>query len=98
MSTSFFGLVSRLRETSPQVEKWKRLACLEGAERAYASTMVHYSKIKPLDIASGPLGGKNRTPEQFLAAVHEGAWVTEAQCSKAELRFYMALGMPRRNL
>lgn len=53
------------------------------AERVYASTLDHFPKIKLLDIASRPLAGKARTPEQFLAKVHEGAWVNEAQCKKA---------------
>ena len=87
MSRSFFGLVNRLRETSPQVEKWNRLACLEMAEQAYVSTMARYPKIKLLEIASGPPVGKYQTPEQFLAQVHERAWVAEVKCSKAELQY-----------
>jgi hypothetical protein len=49
--------------------------------------MAHFLKIKPLDIASGPPTGKDRAPKQFLAKMHEGARVTEAQRSKAELKF-----------
>lgn len=69
------------------MEKWKRPACLEGAEWAYASAMAHFPKIKPLDITSEPLARKDQTLEEFLAQVHEGARVTEAQCSKAALKF-----------
>ena len=87
LPTSFFGLVQRLQDASSQIQNWKCSTCLEGAERAYASVMAHYPKIKPLEIASGPPAGKNRAPEQFLAEVQEGARVTEAQCGKAELRF-----------
>ena len=66
MPPNFLGLVSRLREASPQVENWKWSTCLERAERTYASVMAHSPKIKHLDIASGPPVGKNQTLEQFL--------------------------------
>lgn len=53
----------------------------------YASTMVHFVKIKPLEIASGPRAGKDQTSEQFLAQVQEGARVTELKSRKVELKF-----------
>jgi hypothetical protein len=87
LPTSLFGLVQRLRGASPRVDSWKWSAGLEGAERAYASKMVHYPKIKLLAITSGPPEGKNRTPKIFISEVREGAQVTEAQCSKSKLRF-----------
>jgi hypothetical protein len=87
LPTSFFGLVARLREAGPQVTRWKRSTCLEGVQRAYACMKMHYPRLDASLVALGPPEGKDRTAEQFLARVLEGARITEAQCPKNTLYF-----------
>ena len=62
----------------------KRSACIEGARLAFAKTMVDCTKIKPMDMATGPppVGKEHRGPELYSAQVMDGARAIEGQCSK----------------
>ena len=81
---TYFGLVRKLQEALLQIDAVKRSACLEGARLAFAKTMVHWPKINPMDMATGPppKGKEHRRPEQYFAQVMNGAWAIEGQCSK----------------
>ena len=85
LPTSFFGLVACPQEAGPQVTCWKWSMCLEGVHRAYACMKTHYPRLDAMLVASGPPEGKDRTAEQFLAGVMEGARITEDQCPKDTL-------------
>jgi hypothetical protein len=41
LPTSFLGLLARLQEAVPQMARWKRSVCLEGAQQAYACVKTH---------------------------------------------------------
>ena len=66
---TYFGLVQKLGEAPLWIDAMKRLACLEGARLAFAKTMVHWPKINPMDMATGPppKGKEHRHPEQYFA-------------------------------
>jgi hypothetical protein len=87
LPASFFGLLVWLQEAVPQVNRWKRSACMEGARRAYACVKMHFRKVEAEVVAAGPSEGKARTAEQFFTDVEEGARLTEAMCPKANLYF-----------
>ena len=42
MPKSLFGLTARLQDAVPCVNRWRRLACFEGARRAYACVKTHF--------------------------------------------------------
>jgi hypothetical protein len=46
--------------------------------------MVHWPKINPMDMATGPPPKRkeHRRPEQYFAQVMNGARAIEGQCSK----------------
>ena len=81
---SYFGLVQRLREALSRIDTVKRSACLESARLSFVKTMVHWPRIKPLDMVVGPPpdGKEHRHPELYFAQVIEGARAIEGQCSK----------------
>ena len=87
LPASLFGLLVHLQEAVPQVTRWKRSACLEGARRAYACVKMHFWKVDVEVVAAVPPEGKARTAEQFFAEVEEGTRVTEALCPKDKLYF-----------
>ena len=62
----------------------KRSTCLEGVKLAFAKTMVHWPKINPMDMATGPppKGKEHRHPKQYFAQVMNVAWAIEGLCSK----------------
>ena len=66
---SYFGLVQRLRDASPRIDTVKWFACLEGARLSFAKTMVHWPKIKTMDMATGPppVGKEHHKPELYFA-------------------------------
>ena len=76
--------MQKLRDASPRIDIVKRFACLEGARLAFAKTMVHWPKIRTMNMATNPppVGKENRHPELYFAAVMDGARAIEAQCSK----------------
>jgi hypothetical protein len=84
LPSSYFGLVQRLYDATPRIDAWKRSACFEGARMAFGKTKVHWPKIKPVEMATGPPppGKEHRRPEQYFPIVMDGARVIEAQCSK----------------
>ena len=84
LPSSYFGLVQRLFGAPAQVDAWKRSTCIEGARMAFGKTMVHWPKLKPVEIATGPLppGKEHRHPEQYFPAVMDGARAVDAQCPK----------------
>jgi hypothetical protein len=87
LPTSFFGLLARRQEAVPQVDRWKRSACLEGDRRVHARVKAHFRHVEAEVVAVGPPEGKDRVPEQFFAEVEESAWITEAKCPKDTLDF-----------
>ena len=48
---------------------------------------MNYRLVETSVIATAPPDGKDRTVEQYLADVLEGAWITEAKCPKDTLYF-----------
>ena len=84
MPDTYFVLMQKLREAPLQIDVVKRRACLEGARLAFAKTMVHWPKINPMDMATGPppKGNEHRCPERYFAQVMNGTRVIEGQCSK----------------
>ena len=84
LPSSYFGLLAKLCDTAARVETVKRLVCIEGARMAFLKTMVHWPKINPMDMATGPppKGKEHRRPEQYFTQVITGAWAIEGQCSK----------------
>jgi hypothetical protein len=84
LPSSYFRLVQRLYYAVPRIEAWKRSTCIEGARMAFGKTMVHWPKIKPTEMATGPPppGKEHRRPEQYFPIVMDGARAVEAQCSK----------------
>jgi hypothetical protein len=87
LPSSYFGLVQKLVDATPRVDSWKRSACIKGARMAFGKTMVHWPKLKPTKIATGPPPPRkeHRRPEQYFPAVMEGARAIEGQCSKDEM-------------
>jgi hypothetical protein len=81
---TYFGLVHRLREAPLRIDAMKCSACLEGARLAFVNTMVHWTKINPMDMDTGPppKGKEHRRPEQYFAQVMNGERAIEGQCSK----------------
>jgi hypothetical protein len=69
ISDTYFDLVQRLGEAPLRIEAVKRSACLEGARLAFAKTMVHWPRINPMEIATGPppQGKEHRRPELYFA-------------------------------
>lgn len=55
ISSSYFSLVQKLRDASSRIDVVKRSACIEGARMAFGKTMVHWLKIKPVEMSIGPL-------------------------------------------
>ncbi|KAI5012127.1 hypothetical protein ZWY2020_024261 [Hordeum vulgare] len=51
LPNSYFALVRKLIDASPQIEQLQRSACIEGARMAFARTMVHLPGVKPLKMA-----------------------------------------------
>jgi hypothetical protein len=84
LPSSYFGLVQKLYDATPQVDAWKRSECIEGAWMAFGKTMVHWPKIKPAEMATGPPppGKEHRRPEQYFPIMMDGARAIEAQCLK----------------
>jgi hypothetical protein len=87
LPTSFFSFFAWLREAAPQLVRWKRSACLEGAQRAYARVNMLYPCVEAAVVAAGPPEGKSRTVEQYRGKAMEGARITEVECPKDTLYF-----------
>ena len=81
---TYFGLVHKLQEAPLRIDAVKRSACLEGARLAFAKTMVHWPRINPMEMATGPppKGKEHHRPEQYFMQVMTGARAIEGQCSK----------------
>ena len=74
MPGSYFGLMRRLVEACPRLDVVKRSACIEGACMAFARCKMWWAKMNAVEVARGPLEGKeHRTPERYFADVIEGA-------------------------
>ena len=84
LPSSYFGLVQKLCDATPRIDVWKCSVCIEGPRMAFGKTMVHWPKIKPAEVATGPPppGKEHRRPEQYFPIVMDGARAIEAQCSK----------------
>jgi hypothetical protein len=84
LPSSYFGLVQKMRNAVLRVDVVKRSVCIEGARMAFARTMVHWLKIKPAEMATGPPppGKEHRCTEQYFPVVMDGARAIEAQCAK----------------
>ena len=68
LPSSYFGLVQKLYDVVPRIDVWKRSVCIEGARMAFGKTMVHWPKIKPIEVATGPppLGKSTGAPSSIL--------------------------------
>ena len=82
--SSYFGLVAKLCDAAARVETVKCSTCIDGAWMAFSKTMVHWLKIKPVEMATGPPPARkeHRRTEQYFSVVMDGARAVEAQCSK----------------
>jgi hypothetical protein len=76
---TYFGLVQKLREAPLRIDAVKRSACLEGARLAFAKTLVHWPRMNPMEMATGPppKGKEHRRPERYFAQVIAGARAIE---------------------
>ena len=76
--------MQKLREAPLRIDVMKCSTCVEGARLAFAKTMVHWPKIKPMYMATGarPVGKEHRRPELYYTQVIDGARAIEGQCSK----------------
>ena len=65
---TYFGLVQKLRELPLRIDAMKHSTCFEGVRLVFAKTMVHWPKINPMDIATGPppKGKEHRRPEKYF--------------------------------
>ena len=81
---SYFGLVRRLVNASPQLEVIKRSVCIEGARRAFARAKVHRAKLDAEKLVKeGPPEGKEQShPEMYYEGVLPGARLIANKCSK----------------
>ena len=81
---NYFGLVQKLCDATSRIDALKRSACIERARMAIAKTMVHWPKIKPAEMATGPLPPRkeHRRPERYFPIMMDGAQAIEAQCPK----------------
>ena len=79
MPSSYFGLVQKLCDAASCIDAVKHSACIEGVRMAFARTMVHWPKIKPAEMATGPcpVGKEHRHPKQYFSVVMDGARVIE---------------------
>ena len=81
---SYFGPVAKLCDASAWIDVVKHSVCIKGARMEFAKTMVHWPKIKPVEMDTGPppTGKDHRRPEQYFAPVMDEARAVEAHCSK----------------
>ncbi|KAE8792384.1 hypothetical protein D1007_33172 [Hordeum vulgare] len=80
----YFGLVEKMIVVVPQIDTVKCPICIEGAQMAFARTMMHWTKVEPykMSIAPPPLAKELGQPELYFSNAMEGARVVEAHCSK----------------
>ncbi|KAI5007690.1 hypothetical protein ZWY2020_008738 [Hordeum vulgare] len=84
LPNNYFALVRKLIDASSRIEQLQRSACIEGAQMAFAWTMVHLPGIKPLKMATDPppTGKEHRWPELYFATAMDGARAIAFECSK----------------
>ena len=83
MPGSYFRLVRRMVNACPRLDVIKRSACIDGARMAFARCKMWWAKMNAVEVASGPLEGKeHRTPKRYFADVVEGSRLVVAQCSQ----------------
>ncbi|KAI4974631.1 hypothetical protein ZWY2020_048238 [Hordeum vulgare] len=84
LKSNYFVLVQKLIVASPRIDVLKRSVCIEVARMAFTKTMLHWSKLKPTEMASRPLptGKEHRRPELYFSNIMEAALAIETQCSK----------------
>ncbi|KAI5012599.1 hypothetical protein ZWY2020_024865 [Hordeum vulgare] len=83
LSSSYFALVPKLIEAAPRTEALERSTCIEGARMAFARTMVHFSGMRPLRMATDPpFARKEHTRlELYFTSAMDGARAIESKCS-----------------
>ena len=83
MPGSYFRHVKRLVNACPRLDVVKRSACIEGARMAFARCKMWWAKMNAVELARGPLEGKeHRTPERYFADVLEGSRIVATQCGQ----------------
>lgn len=85
LPTSFFGSVQRLQRAVPQVELWKRSACLEGVREAFAAVRTWYPKLELEPVAQRGPEGKKREAKDYFEVVMPAARVCEKMCKKERI-------------
>ena len=65
LPSNYFGLVQKLIVGAPQIDIVKRSVCIEGAQMAFARTMMHWANVEPFKTATAPwpLGKEHRHPK-----------------------------------
>ena len=84
LPSSYFGLVRRLVEACPRLEVIKRLACIEGACRAFARAKVHWAKLDAVKLVKEglPEGKEHRHPEMYYESVLKGSRLVADECAR----------------
>ena len=83
MPGCYFGLVRWMVNACPRLDVIKRSADIEGARMAFARCKMWWAKMNTVELARGPLEGKeHRTLEKYFADVLEGSRLVAAQCLK----------------
>ncbi|KAI5005357.1 hypothetical protein ZWY2020_032600 [Hordeum vulgare] len=100
LSSSYFSLVQKLVDVVPQIEVLKHSIFIEGARMAFARTMVHFSRMKPLTMATAPPPARkeHKCAELYFPSAVEGARVIETHCSKDVLFELLYCHVPPNNL
>ncbi|XBH62439.1 hypothetical protein VPH35_116671 [Triticum aestivum] len=87
ISSSYFGRLAKLCDAAARVETMKRSVCIEGPRMSFSKTMVHWPKIKPVEMATGPptAGKEHRRLVKYFFAIMDSARAVEVLCSKDSL-------------
>ena len=79
---SYFSLVQQFLGVVPHVNAVKRLACIEGAQMAFAHVKTYWAEMEVTTVATQGLAVGRVAAEHYFEEVLEGARSIEAQCSK----------------
>jgi hypothetical protein len=86
LPTSYFGLLRRLVDAPTRMDAWKRSACIEGAQQAFAHFKVQVLVLECAKLVTGgpPKNKPDRKPEKYMEDAMKGALEIEKICSKEE--------------
>ena len=84
LPTSYFSLLRRLVDAPAQIDSWKRSACIEGAQQAFAHFKMHVPVLECAQVATGgpPKSKPDQKPEKYMEDAYKGALEIEKICSK----------------